>query len=49
MCQRHLAAEDEALTRLFEDHINHLVEQDDRVWDDRVIRLLVAAGYTVRM
>jgi Fe-S-cluster containining protein len=48
MCQRHLASEDEALTRLFEEYINHLVEPDDAAWDERVIRLLVAAGYTVR-
>jgi Fe-S-cluster containining protein len=48
MCQRHLASEDEALTRLFEDPINHLVEPDDALWDERVIRVLVAAGYTVR-
>jgi len=48
MCQRHLASEDEALTRLFEEHINNLVESDDAVWDDRVIRMLVKAGYTVR-
>jgi hypothetical protein len=48
MCRRHLASEDEALTRLFEEHINHIVEPDDTVWDERVIRVLVAAGYTVR-
>jgi len=49
MCQRHLASEDSMLTRLFEDHINSLVEPDDAAWDDRVIHLLVAAGYTVRI
>jgi Fe-S-cluster containining protein len=49
MCQRHLASEDEALTRLFEESINHLVEPDDAAWDERVIRVLVAAGYTVRI
>ena len=48
MCQRHLASEDEALTRLFEEHINHLSEPDDEAWDERVIPVLVAAGYTVR-
>lgn len=48
MYQRHLASEDEALTRLFEVHINHLAEPDDARWDDLVIRVLVAAGYTVR-
>jgi Fe-S-cluster containining protein len=48
MCQRHLASEDEALTRLFEEHINHLVESDDTGWDKEVIGVLIAAGYTVR-
>jgi uncharacterized protein len=48
MCRRHLASEDEALTRLFEEQVNNLVEPDDAVWDERVIRVLVAAGYTVR-
>jgi Fe-S-cluster containining protein len=48
MCRRHLASEDEALTRLFEEQINHLVESDDAVWDERVTRVLVTAGYTVR-
>jgi len=48
MCQRHLASEDEALTRLFEEQVNDLVEPDDAAWDERVIRVLVAAGYTVR-
>jgi Fe-S-cluster containining protein len=47
MCQRHLASEDEALTRLFEEQVNHLVEPDDKVWDRRVIQVLFAAGYTV--
>lgn len=48
MCQRHLASEDEALTRLFEEHINHLAEPDDALWDKQVIRVLNAAGYSVR-
>jgi Fe-S-cluster containining protein len=48
MCQRHLASDDEALTRLFEEHVNHLIEPDDAAWDKRVIQVLVAAGYTVR-
>jgi Fe-S-cluster containining protein len=48
MCQRHLASEDVGLTRLFEEQVNHLVEPDDAAWDERVIRVLVMAGYTVR-
>lgn len=49
MSQRHLASEDEKLTRLFEEHVNHLVEPDNAAWDERVIRVLVTAGYTVRI
>jgi hypothetical protein len=49
MCQRHLASEDEDLTRLFEEKINHLAGLDDAAWDERVIRVLVAAGYIVRI
>ena len=48
MCQRHLASDDEALTRLFEEQINHLAESDDAAWDDQVNRILVRSGYTVR-
>jgi Fe-S-cluster containining protein len=48
MGQRHLASEDEALTRLFEEHINHLDETDNAAWDERVIKVLGEAGYTVR-
>ena len=48
MDRRHLASEDEALTLLFDEHINQLVEPDDALWDERVIRVLVTAGYTVR-
>ena len=48
MCQRHLASEDEALTLLFEEQINHCVEPDDAAWDERVIRVLLKAGFTVR-
>jgi hypothetical protein len=45
---RHLASEDQALTRLFEEQINHLAAVDDAAWDELVIRVLGAAGYTVR-
>jgi len=48
MGRRHLASEDAALTRLFEEEINHLVEPDDAAWDRQVIEVLVRAGYTVR-
>jgi uncharacterized protein len=48
MGRRHLASEDEVLTRLFEEQVNDMVEPDDAAWDRRVIRVLIAAGYTVR-
>ncbi len=47
MGQRHLASDDAALIRLFDEHINNLVEPDDAVWDDTVIRVLVREGYKV--
>jgi Fe-S-cluster containining protein len=47
MCQRFLASEDERLTRTFEEQINDRVEPDDDAWDERVIRVLTEAGYTV--
>jgi uncharacterized protein len=48
MGQRHLDSEDPALSRLFLEQIGHLVEPDDRVWDETVTRVLTGAGYTVR-
>jgi hypothetical protein len=48
MARRHLASEDELVSRLFEDHIDQLSEPDDDAWDERVIRLLTGAGFTVR-
>ena len=48
MCQRHLASEDEALTRLFEEKINPVTGMDDEAWDALITRILVTAGYTVR-
>ncbi|MDD1684432.1 MAG: YkgJ family cysteine cluster protein [Methanoregula sp.] len=49
MCQRFLASEDERLTRLFEEQINTLTGISDAAWDERVIHVLVGAGYTVQM
>lgn len=48
MGQRHLDSRDPGLIRLFRDQIDRLVEPDDRVWDETVIRVLTRAGYTVR-
>ena len=49
MCQRFLASEDEQLTRLFSDQVDSISEPDDALWDERVTRILEAAGYLVRM
>jgi Fe-S-cluster containining protein len=49
MCQRFLASEDERLTQLFEEQINMIPEADDAAWDQRLIHILAADGYTVRM
>jgi hypothetical protein len=42
------ASEDERLTRLFESQVNAIAEADDAAWDERLKRVLVAAGYTLR-
>jgi uncharacterized protein len=47
MCQRFLASEDERLTRIFDEQVNAITGQDDTAWDERLMRVLVAAGYTV--
>jgi Fe-S-cluster containining protein len=49
MCQRFLASEDERLTRLFLAQVNDIAEADDAAWDERLTRVLVAAGYTLQM
>jgi Fe-S-cluster containining protein len=49
MGERHLASEDPALTRLFEEKINNVIEPDNAAWDTMVIRILTVAGYTVRI
>jgi len=49
MCQRFLASEDEWLTRLFLTKVNNIAEADDAAWDERLTRVLVAAGYTLQM
>lgn len=48
MCERHLASEDPALTRLFAEQVNDVIEPDDAAWATMVIRILTKAGYTVR-
>jgi len=49
MYQRHLVSDDAILTRLFEQCINDTSEPDNAAWDDKVIRILARAGYSVRM
>jgi len=48
MYQRHLASEDEALTRLFEEQISSFSGCDDTEWDERMTLILVRAGYSVQ-
>ena len=45
--QRFLAADDRRLERLFEEQIDPINENDDSAWDERVFRVLAAAGYRV--
>jgi Fe-S-cluster containining protein len=47
-CRRFLASDDERLTKLVEEQINAVDEPDDAAWDERLTRVLTAAGYTVR-
>jgi len=48
MGERHLASDDPVLTGLFEDKVNDVIEPDTTTWDRMVLRVLAAAGYTVR-
>jgi len=45
---RSLVTEDPQLRRLWEACIEHDEEADDRVWEDRMIRILAREGYAVR-
>lgn len=45
---RTLHSEDTILTRLWENCIDEHREQDDAKWEERMIRILTRAGYTVR-
>ena len=46
--KRSLCSEDTLLTRLWEQCINDINEQDDAVWEEEMIRIISKAGYTVR-
>jgi hypothetical protein len=45
---RTLCSEDPVLTKLWDECVEHNVEPDDRVWEDKMIQTLTRAGYTVR-
>ena len=45
---RTLRSDDPLLTRIWEECIEHDPEPDDAVWEDRMIRTLAKAGFTVR-
>ncbi len=48
MERRFLASEDERLTRIIREQIETLPDLDDDAWDDRIVRVLTGAGYTVQ-
>ncbi|MCK9592120.1 MAG: YkgJ family cysteine cluster protein [Methanoregula sp.] len=48
MCQRAFFSDDADLTRLWKTSIDDLIEPDDGVWDEKITRILINAGYTVR-
>ena len=45
---RSLGSEDPILTKLWDECIEGDQEPDDRIWEDKMIRTLTRAGYTVR-
>jgi Fe-S-cluster containining protein len=48
MYQRAFYSDDAELTRLWNECIDHMVEPDDVVWDKKITRILISAGYTVK-
>jgi len=48
MYQRSFFSDDADLTRLWNDCIDTLTEPDDVVWEEKITRILIHAGYTVR-
>jgi len=48
MNQRSFFSDDADLTRLWNDCIDNLTEPDDVVWEEKITRILIHAGYTVR-
>jgi uncharacterized protein len=45
---RSLCSEDTILTKIWDDCIEHDGEPDDRIWEEKMIRTLTRAGYSVR-
>jgi len=48
MYQRTFVSDDADLTQLWMTCIDDLIEPDDGVWDEKITRILINAGYTVR-
>jgi hypothetical protein len=48
MYQRSFFSDDADLTRLWNDCIDNLTEPDDVIWEEKITRILINAGYTVR-
>ncbi len=48
MYQRAFFSDDADLTRLWKECIDDLAEPDDGVWDEKITRILINAGYTIR-
>jgi uncharacterized protein len=48
MYQRSFFSDDADLTRLWNDCIDTLTEPDDVVWEEKITRILINAGYNVR-
>jgi hypothetical protein len=48
MYQRAFFSDDADLTRLWITCIDNLTETDDEVWEEKVTRILLNAGYTIR-
>ncbi len=47
MGSRHLSTEDDALRRIWEDHVGSLSTLDEAAWEEAVANLLVRKGYSV--
>jgi len=48
MFQRAFFSDEDDLTRVWKTYIDPLDEPDDAIWDEKITRILINAGYTVR-